>query len=252
MIVDVFMFNDEFDHLKCRLYELEGVVDEFIAIEGNRTMSGRPKPYRLSDSGYTNPSLDIIRADISDTSDLRNLPPGSLWNGAKYAEYWRRDWMQRGAATAYLEDRPDDTIVLFGDLDEIPRRSKVAGFRGSPQRMMMEHLIYSTKWHSGCWTGTVIGQKGDLKTFPEVRTRRDYFPMLHDGGWHLAWLGGEEACVDKVNVFAHGELAEDIDQVRQRFRDKIRPGTGEPLTPYDGDLPGWVRDGHAPDVWTSP
>ncbi len=43
MIYDCFIFNNEVDLLELRLSILDGVVDKFVIIEGNKTFSGNYK-----------------------------------------------------------------------------------------------------------------------------------------------------------------------------------------------------------------
>jgi beta-1,4-mannosyl-glycoprotein beta-1,4-N-acetylglucosaminyltransferase len=44
MIYDCFMFCDELDLLEIRLHELADLVDKFVVVEGDLTLSGKPKP----------------------------------------------------------------------------------------------------------------------------------------------------------------------------------------------------------------
>ena len=50
MIIDTFMFNDEFEMLDIRLDISNNYVDKWIILEGNRTWSGKEKPYHLGSS----------------------------------------------------------------------------------------------------------------------------------------------------------------------------------------------------------
>lgn len=248
-VVDVFMFNDEFDMLDCRAYELDGLVDVHIAIEGNLTMSGQPKPFRLAKGEYRymdDSRLQVVHADLSDIATVTGSTHGAP---GMYMDYWKRDWLQRSAATDALADISDDAIIIYGDVDEIPRRAAVEEFDGPPQRMIQELLIYSVRWSGGKWGGSVIGKKSALATYPEVRRARESYPMLHDGGWHLTWFGGQEAVVAKAKMFAHGELAEDIDKLRQQYHDRRWPGEGRRLEPFFGPWPIFVEDGLSPGVW---
>jgi hypothetical protein len=250
VIVDVFLFNDEFDILECRLRQLDDVVDRFIVIEGNKTLAGDPKPFRLFEKRPDSSKVEIIGAKLDDLGDVP--PQQQAWVAKGYEDYWKRDWKQRNAAKHITDALPDDAVVMYGDVDEIPRSEPVRDFDGPKSRLMMRTLIYSTKWWSGHddWTGTIIGRKREMDSFPLAHRSRNHNPMIPDAGWHMTWFGGEEAVVDKVQMFAHGELAEDIDEVRRKYRERIRPGINAKLVPYDGDLPAWVEEGHAPDSWT--
>ena len=253
MIVDVFLFNDEFDMLECRLYQLRDVVDRFIAIEGDMTLAGDAKPYRLADvqaEAGRYPRVEVIKASLVDLKDTPSQRQAWVAEGMEHR--WKRDWKQRAACSNLVRDLPEDTTIMYGDVDEIPRTTAVMDFDGKKSRLMMQMLVYSTHWgtESDSWTGTVIGKKPDMKSFPHEHRARNNNPMISNAGWHLTWFGGMEACLRKSMMFAHGEL-DKPHQVARRYFDHVMPGDGERLLPYAGDLPAWVEDGHAPPVWTA-
>jgi hypothetical protein len=248
MIVDVFMFNDEFFHLECRMYELKGVVDRFVAVEGNRTMQGAQKPYHLEgkEAKYRKDGLDVVRADLTWLDDVPEQK--GPWVKSGQQDTWKRDWKQRNAFKT--DDYPEDTIFIFSDVDEIPKRATVEGFSGNARVLMQQHLIYSVKYTTtDPWAGPVMGTRAEVKTFARARNERWKFPALPDGGWHLGWFGGELAIQKKAREFAHGEMAPYAKEVAEKYpREHIRPAGGL-LEPYGGTLPTWVEDGHAPNSW---
>jgi beta-1,4-mannosyl-glycoprotein beta-1,4-N-acetylglucosaminyltransferase len=250
VIVDVFLFNDEFFHLECRLHELEGVVDRFIAIEGNLTMQGQQKPFLLKEKHdkYRHFGLDVVSADLRSLDDVPAQKYS--WVESQFEDNWKRDWKQRDAVTKIIQEFPEDTIYLMGDVDEIPKRETVAAFHGNARALHQALLTYSVKyvWNEP-WLGTVIGTRAELKTFARARNERWKYPVLPDGGWHLSWFGGELAIQKKAREFAHGEMARDAKLVAEKLpREHIRPAGGL-LDPYDGPLPRWVEAGHAPNSW---
>ena len=50
MIIDTFLFNDEFDMLDIHLAITNHFVDRWIVLEASRTFSGIPKPYNLTEN----------------------------------------------------------------------------------------------------------------------------------------------------------------------------------------------------------
>jgi hypothetical protein len=254
MTVDIFLFNDEVDILRCRLHQLRSVVDRFIAIEGNLTLAGEPKPYRLSalQAAGEFSLVEVVRADLA---DLRDVPPQrQAWVAPGMEDHWKRDWKQRAACSVLVDGLDPTTTVMFGDVDEIPRTEVVRDFDGKKSRLMMQMLCFDVGMGtaSDSWTGTVIGKRSEMKSFPHEHRSRDHNPMTPRAGWHLTWLGGEEAVIAKVKMFAHGEMAEDIHRVRRLYRERLNPGNSEPLVPYTGDLPAWIEEGHAPASWSAP
>ena len=250
MIVDIVMFNDEEFHLQCRIHELHQTVDRFVVIEGNRTMQGDPKPFHLEgkEGKYRRFGVDFVHADLEWLDDVPEQ--NYAWVKAGFEEDWKRDWKQRNAVTKIINEFPEDTVFLMGDVDEIPKKQIIREFDGEASVLMMRHLIYSVKWTTGePWAGTVIGTKKQLKTFPRARNARWGYRQIHDAGWHLGWFGGEVAIQKKAREFAHGEMAPYAKEIAETYpRQHIRPSGGI-LEPYAGDLPTWVKDGHGPNSW---
>jgi hypothetical protein len=57
LIYDFFIFNNEFDMLEIRLYELYEYVTLFLIAESNQTFTGKSKPLHLKKIGHV--MLDI-------------------------------------------------------------------------------------------------------------------------------------------------------------------------------------------------
>jgi len=251
VIVDVFMFDNELDMLECHLYQLAGIVDRFIAIEGNTTFTGIPKRYHLSDNldrfkGYP---LEVMRVDMTGpTGPILERPwmmPGTIDN-------WWREAVQRNGARRLLADLPDDTILIYGDVDEIPRRYVVKGFDGGPKVMSMTMLIYSTKlWFPGSWAGSVIGRKRDIGIdVSEIRNTHWGFPPIEDAGWHLSWFGNPTWREEKLRHQSHQELVTISDVIGSDYPARHLHVDGKtPLWDYGGDLPSWIAEGHGPEEW---
>jgi beta-1,4-mannosyl-glycoprotein beta-1,4-N-acetylglucosaminyltransferase len=252
MIIDVFMYNDEIDHLQCRMYELKDVVDYHIAVEGNRTMAGAQKPWYLNDKiqKYDDTNLIVISADISDISGVPDLT-SKPWVTPETNVMWQRDWKQRNAVMPHLDGLPGDTVVIYSDVDEIPSREIVLGYQGDISYTLgMKHLIYSMRRVTpGQWIGPTIGRKWALSSFAEVRANRWSFSVLPKAGWHLGWFGGPDAIEKKIGEYAHGEMVGQEEKIKQYAKEGRRPADGTELEIYNGVIPAWVGDGHAPDSW---
>jgi len=257
VITDVFMFDDEFSMLDCRLAELDGIVDRFIAIEGNTTFAGEPKPYYLSErlDRYAGVPLTIFQVDL--TGQQPAEVPYRSWITPETAHAWVREGWQRNAARALLAQLPPDSWAIYGDLDEIPRREALAAFvaTGShPHGLEMRMHVYSTALvHPAAWVGGVVGKVGDLGTdVLRVRDLRLNFDRIPDGGWHLTWFGGPMRREEKLLHLSHQELVPKIRGSVGESLPKLRVHVdGEtPLEPYAGaDLPRWVLEGRAPAFW---
>lgn len=249
MIVDVFMFDDEFDMLDCRLYQLRGLVDFFVAIEANQSVSGIAKPYHLTENlnRYPDAPIEIVRVDLAN-ADLNTAP----WDWGNNPD-WQRDAIQRDGAMDLLNQLPGDTAVITGDLDEIPRREAVMGYAGYPIVLMMPNLAYSLKWqHVTNWYGPVIAPRSYIRSLNHVRHSgiRRSIQQIPNAGWHLSYFGTPEDRVRKVKHFAHQELVHLAEKTGEELPRNHLHIDGSMLLPFDGDWPEWVKDGHAPSHWT--
>lgn len=247
------MFNDDFAMLDCRLRQLEGVVDRFVAVEANMSFSGIEKPYYLTEAQdrYALTPLDIVQVDLSNVPKIGSY---GAWVTPGTEPCWDREGAQRNGATEIVNDYPPDTIVLYGDIDEIPRPNIITTFDNrAPSTMQMTHLLYSTHWqYPAPWYGTVIGVRRDLKTALSLRDRRWYLPQIKNSGWHLSWFGSSDDRVRKLHQHSHQELQTTVGQaVGDQLPAARRHMDGTELTPYSGDLPKWISEGHAPADWTA-
>ena len=256
MIVDTFMFDDEFEMLDCRLYELNGIVDRFIAIEANHSFTGIPKPYNLTAAKerYADYPLEIVTVDTTDVSSLtdQRLAPYAMWAYAQTVEFWRREVYQRLAVDPILRDLPPDAVILHGDLDEIPRREIVAAFDGPVSVCRMTSYVYSIGLClEDAWAGTVMGKRRDMGQMAAVRASRWWFEQILRGGWHLSWFGSPERRVHKFTHSAHQEWRETVgDSIGAEYPAKKKHLGGLDLIEWYGGAPHYVLDGRAPEIWT--
>jgi beta-1,4-mannosyl-glycoprotein beta-1,4-N-acetylglucosaminyltransferase len=243
VIIDVFMFNDELDMLRCRIHELSPVVDEFVAVSGTHTLAGDPKPDYLD--GFEHPQLTKLMVD---NYDVTGVEVHGGWIDRKNMPNWQRDKKQRQGVEPYLAGKSEDDIIMFSDVDEIPKRDAILSRVAHPHCLRMRMFIYSLAWEepSG-WAGTVVTQRSHRYDWGDYHFRRD-LPASHYQGWHLTWFGGPAAVQKKVSEFAHPELR---DLIMPRYEVRGRPADGSPLSRYTGeDKPRWVKEGLAPASWS--
>lgn len=253
------MFDDEFDMLDCRIYELRGVVDLFVAVESDHTFTGIEKPYWLTEEvtagRYQHVPLQVIRAS---TADGTGPSYAGDWVKPGTEAFWGREERQRNAADELINDLAKDDIVIIGDLDEIPRRSYIEHFDGPQSFLIVPNLIYSTtlttKDSNGLpqlWGGSYVSARGlkRPRTSTEARNARTFGRPAAYTGWHLSWFGEPEDRVRKYIHSAHQELGigDRIGDVLPSRREHV---DGRDLIPWWGDTPRWVTDGYAPESWT--
>ena len=115
MLVDCFMFNDEYAALQLRFEELHKIVDQFIIVEARYTFRGEPKPLNLDNVWhYLAPMHDKIYRVIVDFFPENSDP-------------WSKERYQRDAVTWGLRDLniPADAKLIVSDADEVPKASVV-------------------------------------------------------------------------------------------------------------------------------
>ena len=247
MIFDAFLFSGELDMLECRLTELDSLDCKFIIAEADITFQGAPKPLGyLENKERFAPWEDriiyllTVLPGIEDTLDP-----------------WAREYEMRSqlleAALAHMKQ---SDIMIFGDVDEIPRQLPL-----TPGTVLgMDHHLFAVDWvHPQPWRGSVVTRSYGLK--PErgrwLRDRRWAWPVIPHAGWHLSWLGGTDAAKRKAAAFSHAE-----------FTGKVCKWLDEGHCLGDGlvwddsqelnvqqvysdikDAPRWIREYKCPDEW---
>ena len=223
MIYDCIMFAGELDVLECRLATMAPYDVHHIILESVADNHGRPKETAFSEN------RNRYREYLPRISFLKvpAMPGPSAWE----REHQLRDY----AMSFLYEYAVDGDQVLIADVDEIPtpwllesprtgtlmmRNMMLTVDRALPN---LEETSVMIPWP---FTGSLSG----------IRDARGVLPHLDSAGWHLSWLGGEEAVQQKLAMHCHtaGELAEKASR----------------LVPND-DMPPWCRE-HAPASWFTP
>lgn len=234
---DTCMFNGELDVLECRLSELDDIIDVFVVVEADRTHGGNTrKPWHLEGAWKRfAPWHDRLRY-IQLTGMPDNPNP------------WTREAAQREGIMKGLHDAESEDIILLSDVDEIPRASTIRKVLPVGHTVFMQRLYAMTlNWFDmEPWYGTVASRWCEIATMNRMRENRKWAPnKILDGGWHLSWLGGEAAMVEK---FWNGCHSDDFDAVWDAKTGNLL-GTQLRLTMVDDSYPSWVQDGKAPTSW---
>jgi len=276
-VFDSFLYSGigtEPDLLECRLRELEGTGVHHVIIEGSLTFQGRPKELTFPGSRERfGPWLDQITY----------LPyrPGTDKPGKEPGEAWAREHSSRQAAIIGLAEtdvEPGD-IILHGDVDEIPSREAIASLRGhaaeiTPCKLELRFFMFAVDWEVPWrWHAPSVMRYGQLWDFTQLReTSWPVYPHVRPAGWHLTWLGGEQAAREKVRAFSHVEAIPETEAGLERgryYREGVWwAGSGRgyetQFTARDVDetWPEWIYRswdpvhgepvGPAPDIWFRP
>lgn len=255
MIYDTFMIGGnpdgpELDLLEARLLELEDVRNlVHVAVEADVDHQGKSKPYWVSEHAERyapwKDRLRIVRAtglpSVEDDPDP-----------------WAREHAQREHAAEAMGDAIGIDYVLHGDLDEIPNPLVVKNLpRNGAWAFEMVWCSFAVDWVCPSpWRGTVVARARDAATrgFGNLRDLRNFVPAVpYPGGFHLGWLGGNEAAWLKLRSFCHPEIEARIADglTQDQFLQEGWHVDGQRMTPVDINetWPRYVREHRCPESW---
>lgn len=200
-MIDLTLYNGEADLLALRVATLAGRVALHGVVEGLETFSGQAKAPGL----LREPRLADVRPRLA----YHVAPPLATPNP------WEREAHQRGALAVFLADAPDETLVLVGDVDEIPDPADLPGGPGDlpdtewgPAGVFaMSHRAYDARnVRTTPWRGTICTTAATARRLgcEGVRRLRLALPVI-GGGWHFTHMGSLETLRHKVAAFSHQE-----------------------------------------------
>ena len=249
-IYDSFLFFNELDLLEIRLTALYEHVDYFVISECDYTFSVNKKPFYFDENKEKfNKLLDkIIHIKNYNSNEVDNLV--NTFDGNKknvfdniienynkikntpetdYGKpHWCRDYLHREFVGLGLSDCGDDDIIIFSDLDEIPRPqiiSEINKLNTSNNKYCIYldgHQYYINNLSSTNWMGNVISTYKDVKldSLGNLRRNRVNYINIKDGGWHLSFMGGIERIKMKLDSYGHQEFNNDF--IKANIENKIK------------------------------
>ena len=270
-VFDCFPFFNELDLLELRLTELWDVVDVFVIAEATKTFIGEPKPLIFEENKERFERFsDKIRHIVVD-----DFPEGAI--------SWDRERHQRIRMKEALWDSGEEDIVLFSDLDEIPRASIIADIKN---RGLQPHEVYclsldwrafylnirmKTPWERQGPRLSRISELNNLYALrgvlaPTKRFGRDLIRqiksshrmgywvrriLIPNAGWHLTSMGGLQAVVLKGSAFsAHSGLKEgqkDLSWADEQVQKFLGGSQSYEILDMGENLPDFVQDN--PDMF---
>jgi hypothetical protein len=241
------MLRDELDMLQLRLEELTEVGAVTIAVEAAVNHQGRPKPLHLLENRDRFAQWgDRLRSVV--VSELPDNP-----------NPWVREHAQRDYALGVLDQFADPgDPVLIADIDEIPDPA-VFSVRPEPA-VTLEQMVcaFAVDW---MWQPdptsvlTTAGHARKVGSLAAIRDNRMAYPRLANAGWHFSWIGGADACREKLQAFCHLEARETVregidsgDFIERGLWNVAR------LTPVDvgPEWPAMIRERRCPPEWFRP
>lgn len=228
-VYDCFAFFNELDLLELRLTELDPIVDHFVLVEATRTFSKKEKPlfFQLNRDRYSKFEKKIIHIVVD------KYP--TFWTKFRPVTTWHYDNHQKQQVIQGLVKASDQDQIIFSDLDEIPHAHALNQALSDNTKYKVfeqQQAIYflnnvCTRIHDfggkaiaqqnregfGRWRGSVLSKKKNISNFKKFRMVRDDenadISVIHDGGWHLSYMGGIESIINKMKSYAHTEYSGD-------------------------------------------
>jgi hypothetical protein len=218
MIVDTFLFNNEFDMLDIHLAITEHYVDRWIILEADRTLSGLSKPFHLSENFKKYEKKFGDRIEKISLNLLPNHPHPS------YVET-----SMRQGFSPFLEKYDQHDIIIHGDLDEIIDPTKwnaiieLLNKENKPVSCSFEMYMYKfDQKASRNWKGSVVAKRNMFETPHDLyKGHKEIIKRKHRGhcvslpelvGWHWTWFGNDQLIKEKVNnlIEHHGRNPEEV------------------------------------------
>ncbi|MDA8586303.1 hypothetical protein N9L47_08530 [Rhodobacteraceae bacterium] len=265
-VFDCFPLFNEIDLLELRLNELWDVVDVFVIVEAKKTFTGKRKPMCLPDNEERLAKyIHKIRYVV-----VEDFPEGM--------SNWGKEEYQRNAIKKELSDVLPDDILIFSDLDEIPRAMVVQSIveHGiKPKEVYCLSLDWysfylnikiSEKWERQGPRMTRASDLSELYSLRRVmaptngwgrdlmRQIKSSWRMGHwvkrilvaDAGWHFTWMGGREAVALKgSSIPVHSNMPEgekNLAWADMRLKTLLEDGSRYALVEVDDSFPSFVRD----------
>lgn len=210
MIYDCFLFANELDILEIRLNELKDVVDKFVILESDTTLSGISKPLYFRDNAsrfkkFEDKIIHSVYKCPADTGSVI-LPQCYIEN----KEAWTRESLARDLIKRVLGTVKDDDIVIIADADEVTSSTALRSYDiNMGGRTLIQKLFYyrlncfcpSYIW---AWAKIVPGKVYNEMTPQKIRYAK--MPNLEvSGGWHFSFIGSPEMIANKIKAFSHTE-----------------------------------------------
>ena len=213
-IYDCFQYFNEEHIAELRFNILNEKVDYFVIVESTVNHQGQPKKLSFNINNHKKFKDKIKYIIVDDTPEkIKKSHEG----GESLVEQHQRNSLMR-----VINDAHDNDLIILSDVDEIPDLSKLTLFNKKNiavfvQKMFMYKLnllnLNENNWHGSkiCIKKNLISPQWlrnlKFKRYPFWRIDKPRnLQIIHNGGWHFAYLQSPENISKKIKSFAHGEF----------------------------------------------
>ncbi|MCX8489710.1 MAG: hypothetical protein ORN54_01435 [Cyclobacteriaceae bacterium] len=233
-IYDCFSFFNELDLLEIRLNELDPVVDVFVLVEATKTFQKKPKPLYYNENKKR---FEKFHHKIRHVIVDRYPTFFSRFKIPKAMDY---DHHQKDQVKQALTDCSPDDVIIFSDVDEIPKPKLLQEHKENVGVTIFQQRIYhyflncieverANMEQPAWWYGSVMTQYKNFKNVKKLRVLREINKykgnkVIKDAGWHFTSLGGVDKIIYKIESFGHDEFNKDEFKSPKRIKELIENG----------------------------
>lgn len=252
MVYDLFPYNGERQILEIRLNELADVVDIFFICQSSQTISGKDRVIHPVKEHFPQFAKQTV---------LLTAPPCPILHSL-----WEREWAHRNYCKEQVPKMDDRTFLIYGDVDEIPRASKleeakeVAFEKGYCSLQMPAYYYYLNVFHNQWpdWSFPVMYHGPVANGMQANYIRWDHIdkqgklkpgrPSIQNAGWHFTYQGGRQEVIRKLKSFGHandpgtGPMVADYESGTEPMDRDTRGGIKLTTVPVDETFPQYVQD----------
>lgn len=217
-VIDCCIYHNEREQLIWRMEELWDGVDEFLVVEGSHTFSGHQR-------------TDFLK--LNDFPAYREKMRLHVAQVGNHAVTWAKEAAQRNAVWDVLQHEADDTLVMFSDVDELPKLDALEWIiLDNPYNQIYAlhqktYYYYLNLLTDYAWQGTRIARIGCIRNDLDgsmQRLRTSSTASISEAGWHFSYLGGVNAIQTKLASFSHQEYNTEVinnaENIRAHLADK--------------------------------
>jgi hypothetical protein len=228
-----FFFLNELLILKLRLEEIGDLVDKIVIIEATTTYRNGTRPIVIQSARnvFGKNWHKVVHVIVDDMPAYSDDP-------------WRREYHQRAALLRGLAGASSDDLVLFSDLDEIPRAAVLDAMRWCddkmPPIMAMQSRVFMhdvSRMKDRWWHAPVVfpvGLMDDALSPKMIRILGHHrrLPWWTNGAWHFTFFGSTSSVKHKLSSFSDGV----DDKYKKESSINFRVSNGVHLLDHDKDI----------------
>lgn len=183
MVIDVIMFNGEYDLFDIRYNILKDHVDQFIVCEARTTFSGKSKPLYFPRGKYPDVKYYVISQKFTD-EEIKQANDSPNTQGA---DHWTNEFLQKESIKKALTHLKDNDLVYIGDCDEIPFPWKdEPWFIDEVWKLKLRvYTYYLNNRSSEEFWGPIMGFYRNIKNQCLNHLRSNSYKTKEDFGWHF-------------------------------------------------------------------